>query len=130
MFQMFMLARLLSAHQVVLLCDNYKLFLFFRRQVYYQSTGSYITLPQSPYPIWSLIDVDFQDQGPPYDITGDRYVWPIQTSSPNPVRWHCWTKQIGAAILGMPLWTMEELIEGYVFSLFPLSAIDPGPVVR
>ena len=129
-FLMFMLARLISAHQVVLLCDNSELHLFYRGQVYYQSTESYITLPQSPYPIWSLIDVDFQDRGPPCDITGNLDVWPIQTSSPKPVRWQCWSKQIDAAILGMPLWTMEELIEGYVFSLFPLSAIDPGHVVR
>ena len=25
-------------------------------------------------------------------------------------------------MLGMPLWTMEELVKGYVFNLFPLPA--------
>ena len=121
-FLIFMLARLISAHQVVLLCGNAKIHLFYRGQVYYQPAESDFTLPRSLYdhPIWSLIDVDFKDREPPESITGIRSVWPIQTSSPNPVRWKYWSKQAEAAILGMPLWTMEELVKGYVFNLFPL----------
>ena len=129
-FQMFTLARLLSAHQVVLLCDNSELYLFFRRKVYNQSAESRIVLPQSRYPIWALIDVDYQDREPPYALTGSASVWPIQTSPPNPVRWKNWAKQTGAAILGMPLWTMEELIEGYVFSWFPLPVTCRSVGVR
>ena len=33
-------------------------------------------------------------------------------------------------LLGMPLWNMEELMKGYAFSLFSLSATDLGHVVR
>ena len=118
MFQMFMLARLLSAHQVVLLCDNAIIYLFFRRKVYYQSAESYIVLPQSRHPIWTLIDVDYQDREPPNTITDSRSIWPIQTS---PVRWKNWRKQTKAAMLGMPLWTMEELVKGYVPSSCHMS---------
>ena len=32
-------------------------------------------------------------------------------------------------LLVMSLWDMEELMEGYVFNLFPLSGIDPGHVI-
>ena len=67
------------------------------------------------YPLWVLIDVDYENHGPPLASTN---VWPIQTSSPNSARWKAWRKQTGGALLGMPLWNMDELMKGYVFSLF------------
>jgi len=60
--------------------------------------------------IWTLINVDFLKANPP--ISSDSGIWPIQASSPNPVRWDSWQKQKRAAIFGMPLWTAEELKEG------------------
>ena len=118
--------RLLNVHACVAdfssLCDNSELYLFYCGQVYFNLMESRITLPRSRfgYPIWTLIDVDFQDREPPYAITGRKHVWPIQTSSPNPARWKHWSERNEAAILGMPLWSMEELVKGYVFNLFPL----------
>ena len=127
-----MLARLISAGQVVLLCESYDVYLFYHGRVYYRLTESgFGELPERQHmqycPIWTLIDVDFKDRGPPISATSD--IWPIQVSSPNPARWKLWVKQYKASVLGMPLWNMKELMEGYVFSLFSLSAIDPGHVV-
>jgi hypothetical protein len=128
-----MLARLISARQVVLLCDTSNTYLFYHQRVHTRPTASgFEDLPrlqETPYyPIWALIDVDFQDYGPP--ITGSSNIWPIQTSSPDPARWKLWQKQNEAALLGMPLWSMEELMKGCVFTLFSLSDIGPGHVLR
>jgi hypothetical protein len=128
-----MLARLASAYQVVLLCDISDVFLFYRGKVYFRPDSSgFRNLPESQgktyCPVWALIDVDFRETGPRF--TGSSNIWPIQTSSPNPNRWKLWREQLGAPLLGMPLWSMEELMKGYAFSLFSLSAIDPGHVIR
>ncbi len=129
-FLKFMLVRLISARQVVLLCNSTAVHLFYRSQVYSRlmMVGCFEDLPQrkgAPYcPIWALIDVDYQGHGPP--ISSSSNIWPIQSSSPNPIRWKHWKKQNGAAMLGLPLWKMEELMEGHVFGLFSLSTIDPG----
>jgi len=78
-------------------------------------------LPENPKrlysPIWALIDVDYRDKGPSLDRDAD--VWPIQVSSPNPARWKQWVEQNRAATLGMPLWSTEELIGGYVLACSP-----------
>jgi hypothetical protein len=133
MFLNFMLARLISARQVVLLCNSRVIRLFYQGQVYCRpSESGFYDLPthsKTPYcPIWALIDMDFEDKEPP--IESDSDVWPIQASSPNSVRWKFWAKQFDPALWGMPLWDMRELNEGCVFGLSPLSAIDPGHVVR
>ena len=127
-----MLARLISAGQAVLLCGSFNIYLFYQGQVYMRLTQFGIDdLPirrEKYCPVWALIDVDFNDRGAPLDSTSN--AWPIQASSPNPIRWKSWRKQYGAAELGMPLWNKKELMAGYVFSLFSLSVIDPGHVVR
>jgi len=120
-FQKFMLAQLISTQEVVLLCDSYKILLFFRGRVYHRSTNSgFDFLPTPPitlyYPIWALVDVGLRQEPP---ITESSYIWPVQTSSPNPIRWRDWSKHNKAALLGMPLWSMEELSEGYVFACSP-----------
>jgi hypothetical protein len=132
MFLKFMLARLLSARQVVLLGDDTDIHLFYKGKVYYRQTNSSIrNLPKCQqaeyFPIWMLVEVDYSTGGPP--ITGSSNVWPIQTSSPNPNRWKVWRQQNRAALLGMPLWKMEELMEGYVIGLSTPSVIDPSRVV-
>ena len=114
-FLNFMLAQLISAHQVVLVCKSSETHLFYHGQVYSRSTGAGLcglpTRQQTRYcPIWALIDVDYQDRGPPIDDGSN--IWPIQVSSPKPVRWKSWSKQNGAAQLGMSLWSIEELTEG------------------
>jgi hypothetical protein len=128
-----MLARLVSARQVVVLCDNFELHLLYQGQAYSRPTTSGVKfLPKhskTPYcPIWALIDVDFKGEGAP--IVANSNVWPIQASSPNPVRWKFWAKQFSPALWGVSLWDMEELNQGCVFGFSPLSAFDPGHVVR
>ena len=120
-FLFFMLARLFSAHQVALLCDSLNLYLFYRGAVYRRSaTFGFLDLPRNPNrrycPIFAFIDVDYGDRGPYLNRVAN--VWPIQASSPNPIRWKSWVKQHKAAVLGMPLWSTEELIKGCVSSLF------------
>jgi len=128
-FLKLMLARLISADQVVLLCDSINTYLFYQGRVYTRLTqfgiGSLPKHQEIPYcPVWALIDVDFNDRGPPLSSTSN--VWPIQASSPNPIRWKSWQKQYGAAELGMPLWNEEELMAGYVFSLFSFLPSIPA----
>jgi len=128
-----MLARLISDRQVVLLCTTSKIYLFYHGRVYFRSTQyGFGDLPKrqggSYCPIWALLDVDYLDQGPPF--AADDEIWPIQASSPKPIQWKSWRKQYNAALLGMPLWEMDELMEGYVFSVLSLSAINSSHAAR
>ena len=129
-FLRFMLARLISAHQVVLVYAASNSYLFYRGQVYSRSTSCFQDLPTRPQRchIWALIDLDDQAQEPAIHTSFN--IWPILAASPNPVRWKSWGKQYGAAVLGMPLWNMEELMEGYAFNLFSLSTTEPGYVIQ
>ena len=128
-----MLARLISARQVVLLYTSTMVHLFYYGEVYSRlaAASGLEGLPEclgAPYfPIWALIDVDYVGHEPL--ITSTSNVWPIQASSPNPTRWKSWSKQNGAAMLGLPLWDLEELMGGYVLSLFSLPSTDLGHVV-
>jgi len=113
-----MLAQLISAHEVVLLCNITRILLFYRGGVYLRPANlGFEFLPTPPiglyYPIWALIDVSYLHEPP---ITEESNIWPVQTSSPNPVRWKAWSKANNAALLGMPLWSMQELMEGYVLA--------------
>jgi len=128
-----MLVRLISIGQVVLLYNFPKIYLFYRGKVYFQlATSPFLGLPKRKLmgycPIWALIDVDMKSEEPPMPY--DSVIWPIHATSPKPDRWKAWSKQARAALLGMPLWSAEELVQGYVFNLFPLSAIDPGYAIR
>jgi len=127
-FQKFMLAQLISAQEVVLLCDSVEILLFFRGRVYYRPTNSgFVFLPRPPvglyYPIWTLVDVNTLYEPP---IQESWKIWPVQTSSPNPIRWRYWSKHNKAALLGIPLWNMQELISGYVFPCSPSSSQIPA----
>ena len=126
-FLKFMLARLILARQVVVLCDNGSNYLFYAGTVYSRPAddGGFKNLPTNQnvryFPVWALIDVDYENKGP---SVGSRNVWPIQTCPPYPSRWKAWCKQNGAAVLGMPLWTSQELVKWYAFSLLPLSTMS------
>jgi len=124
-----MLVQLISAQEVVLLCDSARICLFFRGRVYHRPENSgFAFLPRPPielyYPIWTLVDMVPLREPP---IGESSNIWPVQTSSPNPIRWNAWSKQNMAARLGMPLWTMEELISGYVLACSSLSRIPAVP---
>jgi hypothetical protein len=117
-FLTFILAWLISVNQVVLLCRSTELFLFFGGKVYLQWGHHLSCLPVNlqGWLIWTLVDVDSAEGGPP--LSGHHDVWPIQASSPNSEQWRRWVKQFNAGMLGMPLWNMEELMKGYVISCF------------
>lgn len=120
--------RFISARQVVLLYDSTSMFLFYAGQVYHRpALNGFHYVPihegENKYPAWALIDVDFQNNGPPLSSTTE--VWPIQASSPNPVQWDSWSKQLDAAMWGLPLWSFQELVFGYVVRPFPPCAVHP-----
>ena len=110
-----MLTRLLSERQVVVLCDNSKVYLFYKGKVYFRpETSGFEGLPQRRraqyFPVWTLIDLDFLDRGP--HITRAAHIWPVQASPLDPIRWKSWTNQYRAPRLGMPPWNTEDLIKG------------------
>ena len=113
-----MLARLISAKQVVLTCNDSFIHLFYRGKVYSRQakSGGFRDLPQfhrlTGWPIWALIDVT--KYPPPLERNLD--VWPIQASPPDLIRFYSWSHWYDAAKLGMPKWTEEELTMGYVLS--------------
>ena len=123
-----MLARLIATCQVVLLRNNSYAHLFYRGKVYRHpiDVGVFENLPTHksiPYcPILALIDVDYENRGPP--VTNSSNIWPIQTFSPNSIPRRACATQNKAAVLGMPLWGVDELKEGYVY--FPFLAWIPA----
>ena len=126
-----MLMRLMAADQVVLLLNASGLRLFYHGKVYLRpAIHGFSGIPRhnKKYHIWTLIDVDSEEKGPPLDP--NLTIWPIQASSPNSRRFAAWIEHYESVVLGMPLWNMEELVEGYVFSRLFLSVIDPGHVVH
>ena len=123
LFLKFMLARLISAKQVVLLSTGSRVYLFYRGKVYTRGSVDFSYLPrrQQPqltlqFPVWALINSDGPSQPPIID--SDDNIWPIQASSPQPIRWKAWAKQRKATIVGMPLWSTDELMKGYVSTVF------------
>jgi hypothetical protein len=126
-FLKFMLARLISARQVVLLCDNSDTYLFYRGSVHSRPTepNGFKNIPtrnKGYYPVWTLVDFDPQDREPP--LIRSTGVSPVQASSPNPIRFQSWAKKNGAALLRIPVWSVDDLVAGYDFSQLPLSAVD------
>ena len=106
----FMLARLISAKQVVLIYTGSKVLLFYQGNVYRQRPADFSFVPRhklDPFFLaWALIDADSEGQEP--SIEPGHYIWPIQASSPQPNRWKNWAKQRSATLLGMPLWNSRR----------------------
>ena len=124
-FVKFMLAKLISAGQVVLFYHPPKVYLFYHGRVYPRLAAyGFEVLPEhrtAYYPIWALIDGDCpKGRGPA--MSSNPFAWPVQATSPDPSRWESWSRKNGATLLGMPLWNVEELVETVCFSPF-LSSI-------
>jgi len=122
-----MLVRLISARQVVVLYQSGQLTLFYSGQVYIRPTSKgfdYVPLPrgENKHPVWALINCDSGTCEP--TLYKSDQVWPIQASTPDPIRWRTWSKHFNAAKWGLPLWTIDELVFGYVFR-FSLSRKMP-----
>jgi len=118
----FLVVRLLSLNQVVLLCDSDDAVLFYQGQVYTRpAKDAFKDLPvnRGYFPVWTPIDADSMTGGPSVKRRYD--IWAVQASSPHPDRYKSWRKQTGAALLGMSLWDLRELLKGCVFS-FPAPA--------
>ena len=114
-FLMFLLARLISARQVVILGNKIKSNLFYRGKVYrkMQYLGDLPTLFQNEreQPAWALIDGDCMTEVP---FTMNAQIWPILATSPQPIRWQqSWGRQLNAFMWGMPKWNFEELVAWY-----------------
>ena len=108
-----MLVRLMAADQVVLLLNASGLRLFYRGKVYIRpAIYGFCSIPKhnTGYLIWTLVDVDSWNEGPPLDPNLN--LWPIQANDPNPRQFASLVKRYRARVLGMPLWSMEELIQG------------------
>ena len=117
-FQQYLLAQLISTKEVVLLCDSNRILLFFYDGLYHRLTSSgFNFLPKPPsgknHDIWTLIDTGDLKEPP---ITESLHIWPVQTSSPNPIRWSNWVKHNKAALVGLPQWEMDELKKGFVLA--------------
>ncbi|KAF8525778.1 hypothetical protein BU17DRAFT_62351 [Hysterangium stoloniferum] len=113
LFLFYLLVRLLQQKQNVLFSlDGRQLFLFFHDAVYLAKAGM-DPIPPTAKPlspnvfIWSLFDISAR-QEPPFPLLSC-YCFPVQTASPDPVRYKIWTKETTALIAGLPLWTREEL---------------------
>ena len=113
-----MLARLTSANQAVLLFAQSTLYLFFQGTVFERNGTNFLYVPTHKrdeyFTMWTLIDTDGLNQPPP--VSNGSLIWPIQASSPNPIRWKSWSKRRNAAIWGLPLWDRKELREGHVLA--------------
>ena len=132
MLLVFLLVRLLSHDQVVLLRGNNTTLLFYHGQVYSRSVRDGLkNLPHSQkgfpegqgyLPVWGLVDRNSDKYGP--DPSPRSNTWVIQACSPQPDRYESWRKHTGAALLGMPLWNLRELMAGYVFSFSCPGHVD------
>ena len=113
-----MLARLISAKQVVLVSLGFSVLLFYQGKAYKRQRPWFSCIPTHKlvpfFYAWALIDADYKGQEP--SIDPDHEIWPIQASSPQPNLWKRWSKQRKATVVGMPLWNMEELKEGCVLA--------------
>lgn len=111
----YLLVRLLNMKQVVLLhALRDSPLLFYHGTVYNGKNAQIFTLPTPPshlesHPfIWSLLDLGMPDDAPGLAVDPS-VCFPVQTSSPNPLRYKLWRKERGALYTGFPLWDPEEL---------------------
>ena len=118
LFQYYLLSRLLQWKQVVLFSihgDDH--LLFYHNKVYIASrndvSGRNIPRPKSrKFFMWSLLDMRNFEEPRAYMV--DSPCFPVQTASPNPIRYRNFLKNNMPILTGLPLWTREELARGYV----------------
>jgi hypothetical protein len=114
-FLKFLLARLISARQVVLFGNQDTFYLFYHGKVYEKKEQIRNDLPRlfqnmCYQPAWALIDGDGMTKVP---FNVDDKIWPILATSPQPDRWKSWYRQLGAPIWGMAKWNFKELTAWY-----------------
>ncbi|KAJ3892312.1 hypothetical protein GG344DRAFT_76073 [Lentinula edodes] len=62
--------------------------------------------------IWVLLDLD-HDTKEPEGLVDVGHIFIVQSSSPNPSRYHYWVNWKNAIVIGLPLWSRELLIQGW-----------------
>lgn len=112
-----MLICLIIKRKVIAFYSEGKTRLLYDGHVYLAGTN--VELPPSfikKQMIWCLIDSDASlSPPPPYLVSKKKdFIFPVQAASPNDVRYKIWTKELIPATFGMPLWSEEELKQGYV----------------
>ena len=121
LFNYYLLVRLLQRKQVVLFSSDGKIvYLFFFNEVYTVSMDG-LSVPgvgaSYPHPIssdsfiWSLFDI--REKKEPERFMVSYPCCPVQTALPDPTRYRTWQKEGFPLITGLPLWTRDELAEGY-----------------
>jgi len=106
LFLYYLLVRLLQRKQVVL---------FYHNEVYTADMKAPGSLPNpisksSDVFIWSLFDIRKPKEPKKFLVTYP--CLPVQTASPNPVRYKIWGKERKPLLTGLPLWTRDELAQG------------------
>ena len=123
LFNYYLLVRLLQRKQVVLFSPDGKIvYLFYFNEVYTVNMDG-LAVPgvgaSYPHPIsssdafiWCLFDM-WDKKGPERFMVSYPCV-PVQVVSPDPTRYSTWRKERCPLTTGLPLWTRDELAEGYV----------------
>ncbi len=130
LFLIYFLVRLLQLKQVVLFTlDGERLYLFYHGRVYttyipqLNAIQPELQLPEpktSKVFIWSLFDV--REKQEPKQLLFKPPCIPVQTASPDPIRFKMWVRDRDPLRVGLPLWTREELAQAYVV---PISCLYP-----
>ena len=107
----FMFICLVTRREFVAFYDGGTTGLFHQDHVYKAQVGA--EFPQNQM-TWCLIDCDYRNDIPVYIVHSQSAVYPVQASSPNPTRYKSWIKQRSAEILGMQLWSEDDIFEGCV----------------
>jgi len=143
LFSYYLLVRLLQRKQVVLFSPDGKMvYLCYHTEIYTVSMealaapGVGVSLPNpissSNVFIWSLFDI--RERKEPESFLVTRPCFPVQTTSPDPIRYRTWDKERIPLLTGLPLWTRDELAQGYVLLITHfcpcLSAHYPGCNIR
>ena len=120
LFNFYLLVRLLQRNQVVLFSlDGNLLRLFYFGKVYQAfapDVEDKLPTPKSSSGvrvfIWSLFDIAKKDE--PMRYLYNLPCCPVQTASPDPIRYKTWRKERRPLTVGLPVWTRAELAQGYV----------------
>ncbi|KAF8505283.1 hypothetical protein BU17DRAFT_57957 [Hysterangium stoloniferum] len=112
LFLYYLFVRLLQQKQIVLFSlGDHQLFLFFHDAVYLENARMDPSppVPKSSSPdvlIWSLVDI--RQTGATMAVALSLLL-PVLTVSPDPIQYRTWMKGTMSLIVGLLLWTREEL---------------------
>jgi len=104
--------------EAILFTFESEIYLFLGEAVYMAGKDRPLILPEelTGKPIISLINTDTTTMQPPGLVTSGK-VFPVHAASPNFYRYHFWAKSCHAITVRMPLWTVQEIQDGYVYML-------------